>query len=82
VDQEAGDAERADDAAPSWPLRVLVFLCVAVLAKGWLTAILLVAAAAFAWYVPGWTEVGVVLATAGVIVGLVYFVANDWVSLF
>jgi hypothetical protein len=69
-------------APPSRPVRLLTFGGVAILDWGWLTAIVLVGLGAFAWYVPGWTEVGVILATAGVVVGLVYLVANDWFPLF
>ncbi len=74
--------EAKPDAPPSWPVRVLVFVAAAIFGWGWLTAIFLAGIGALAWYVPGWTEVGIVFATAAVIVGLVYFVANDWVSLF
>jgi|1186.fasta_scaffold228856_2 hypothetical protein len=70
--------EAEPDAPPSWPLRVLLVVGVAIFNWGWLTAIVLGGLGAFAWYVPGWTEVGVILATAAVIVGLLYFLANDW----
>jgi hypothetical protein len=74
------------DAAPpaaerSWPARAASgigrVVLVAVLGLGWLTAIVLVGLGAFSWYVPGWTEVGTVFATAGVLVGLVYFIVES-----